>query len=83
MDSEQASRLGKAFGRAVKIRRVEIGLSQEELADQAGLARSFVSGIERGAAKATIVSVWKIADALSCKPSNLWETAERIYLSEG
>lgn len=68
MDTEEALKVGRTFGRAVKIRRIEIGYTQEELADKAGLARSFVSGIERGAAKASIASVWQIA--------------ERIYFSD-
>lgn len=69
------------FGKAVKLRRVEVDLSQEALADKAVLARSFVSGIERGATKASVESVWKLANALDCRPSDLWTTAERLYFS--
>lgn len=69
------------FGKAVKLRRVEIDLSQEALADKAALARSFVSGIERGTTKASVESVWKLANALDCRPSDLWITAERLYFS--
>ena len=71
----------KCFGRSVKIRRVEIGLTQEELAHRADLARSFVSGIERGAVKATITSVWSLSQALDCKPSDLWLVTERLLNS--
>lgn len=67
-----------AFGKAVKIRRVEVGISQEALADKAGLARSFLSGIELGTKMPTTGSVWKLAQALDCKPSALWLTAERL-----
>ncbi|ARU26084.1 helix-turn-helix domain-containing protein [Cellvibrio sp. PSBB006] len=69
------------FGKAVKLRRVEVDLTQEALADKAGLARSFVSGIERGATKASIESVWRLANALDCSPSDLWVVAERLYFS--
>lgn len=62
----------------MKIRRVEVGISQEALADKAGLARSFLSGIELGAKMASIISVWKLAQALDCRPSDLWLTAERL-----
>lgn len=68
-----------AFGKAVKIRRVEVGISQEALADKAGLARSFLSGIELGTKSPTILSVWRLAEALDCKPSDLWLTAERLF----
>ena len=71
--------IGMAFGRAVKLRRTELGVSQEVLADKAGLARSFVSGVERGKASASIVSVWKLAEALDCLPSDLWLSAERLH----
>lgn len=67
-----------AFGKAVKIRRVEVGITQDALADKAGIARSFLSGIELGNKMATITSVWRLAEALDCKPSDLWLTAERL-----
>ncbi|WP_290501213.1 helix-turn-helix transcriptional regulator [Alcanivorax sp.] len=71
----------KAFGKAVKLRRTELDLSQEELADASTLARSFVSGVERGESNASTASVWKLAQALKCMPSDLWLSAERIYLA--
>lgn len=79
MDNHEVLNVGLAFGKAVKLRRIELGLNQEELADKAELARSFVSGIERGVAKATVTSVWKLAMALDCKPSDIWIVAERIH----
>ena len=68
-----------AFGKAVKIRRVEVGISQEALADKAGFARSFLSGIELGTKMPTTMSVWRLAQALDCAPSDLWLTAERLF----
>lgn len=70
-----------AFGKAVKIRRVEVGISQEALADKAGFARSFMSAVELGRKNASIISVWKVAEALDCRPSDLWLTAERLMES--
>ncbi len=78
MDSAESRMLIATFGRAVKLKRIELGFSQEELADRADLARSFVSGVERGASKASIESVWKLSKGLECKPSDLWLLAERI-----
>lgn len=78
----ETKRIAIAFGKAVKIRRVEVGISQEALADKAGCARSFLSGIELGTKMPTITSVWKLALALNCKPSDLWLTTERL-LQEG
>jgi transcriptional regulator with XRE-family HTH domain len=70
--------IAEAFGKAVKIRRVEIGISQEELAHKAEFARSFLSAIEMGHKGASVNSVWRVAKALGCFPSDLWLTAERL-----
>ena len=72
------SDIAVAFGKAVKLRRTELDMSQEELANQAGLARSFVSAVERGQAQASIGSIEKLVQALDCLPSDLWLSAERI-----
>jgi transcriptional regulator with XRE-family HTH domain len=52
---------------AVNLRRLrqDKGLSQEAFADEAGLHRTYVSDIERGARNPTITVVDKIARALS------------------
>ena len=71
-----------AFGLSVKLKRVELGMNQEALAFEAGMARSFVSGIERGTVKASIDSVWKLSQALRCRPSDLWLVAERLYFEQ-
>lgn len=78
MENHSPEAVGVAFGKAIKLKRVEVGISQEALADRADLARSFLSGIERGVKSASIQSVWKIATALGCRPSDLWLEAERL-----
>ena len=70
--------ISKAFGKAVKMRRVQLDLTQETLASEAEMARSFVSGIERGEKQATVSSVYRLATALDTKPSELWKVAEDI-----
>ncbi len=81
MNGSDVEKVSLAFGKAVKLRRVEVGYNQEELAFHSGLARSFVSGIERGVAKASTFSVWKIAKALNCQPSDIWLKAEGLYFN--
>ena len=49
----------------VRLRR-EKGWSQEELGDQAGMHRTYVSGVERGVRNPTITVVAKIAAGLGC-----------------
>lgn len=51
--------------------RLEKGLSQEDFAFDAGLHRTYVSDIERGARNPTIEIVEKIANALDVQPGDL------------
>lgn len=69
----------KAFGMAVKLRRVELGMSQERLAGEGQFARSFVAEMERGQKAASVTSICRLAAILNCKPSDLWLTAERLH----
>ena len=54
----------KRLAERVKRYRTELGLSQEELADRAGLHRTFISQIERATKKTTIQSTGQVAKAL-------------------
>ncbi|MCB1616995.1 MAG: helix-turn-helix transcriptional regulator [Pseudomonadales bacterium] len=74
--------VSKAFGKAIKLRRIEVDLTQEALADKARMSRSFVSGIERGEKQATVPSVYKLAEALDTQPSRLWQQAETLMASK-
>jgi transcriptional regulator with XRE-family HTH domain len=59
-----ASRLSQAFGGAVRNARRRKGLSQESLAERAGLHPTYVGMIERGVRNATLDVAAKLADAL-------------------
>lgn len=58
------SGLVREFGAAVRRLREARGWSQEQLAEHAGLNRSYVGEVERGSAIASIVTVEKLARAL-------------------
>lgn len=60
-------RLGKNVARLRK----ERGESQEAFADRAGIHRTYISDIERGARNPTIAVVAKVAEALGVKPGEL------------
>jgi transcriptional regulator with XRE-family HTH domain len=60
-----------ALGAEIRRARAGIGLSQEALAVDAGLDRSYMGGIERGEHNITIMNIVKIAVALKVKPSTL------------
>jgi transcriptional regulator with XRE-family HTH domain len=63
----------RRVGLNVKRFRAERGLSQEELAFECGLHRSYVSGVERGVRNPTVVVLEKIAKALKVATSLLLE----------
>lgn len=60
------------FGRAIRELRQAAGISQEDLALRAGLARSYFSGVERGVRNIGLVNVAKVAQALDVPPSAIF-----------
>jgi transcriptional regulator with XRE-family HTH domain len=53
-----------SFGRKVQMRRKELKLSQEQLAEEARLHRTYIGMIERAEKNVTLVNIEKIAKAL-------------------
>ena len=64
-----------ALGVEIRKARLELGWSQEELAAEAGLDRSYMGGIERGEHNLALVNLFKISDALGLPPSQLFRKA--------
>lgn len=65
------------FGQRVKSRRIEVGLSQQELADRVGYkSRSSINKIELGKADILQSNIKKIADALYTTPAQLMGISE-------
>lgn len=65
-----------ALGDAIREARKKLGLSQERLALEAGLDRTFISSIEAGRRNITFGSLLKVSQALGVKPAELvrrWE----------
>lgn len=54
------------LGQRIRTARRELGMSQERLAHEANLDRSYVGRVERGEHNLTFVSLVKIARALGC-----------------
>jgi transcriptional regulator with XRE-family HTH domain len=55
-------------------------LSQEDLAELAGIHRTYVSQIERGLKVPTIAILFKISRALSVQPSDFIKEIEQLSL---
>ncbi|NLW04301.1 MAG: helix-turn-helix transcriptional regulator [Pseudomonadaceae bacterium] len=53
------------FGSRVREKRKESGLSQEELADLAGVHRTYIGMVERGEKNVSLLNIHKIASAMN------------------
>ncbi|WP_412032960.1 helix-turn-helix domain-containing protein [Nitratireductor aquimarinus] len=61
----------KIVGKNGRNLREQLGISQEELGFRSGLDRTYVSGVERGVRKPTVVVLARLAAALDVQPSRL------------
>ncbi|MBL3557599.1 MULTISPECIES: helix-turn-helix domain-containing protein [Marinobacter] len=61
----------EAFGRNLRTIRKSKGFSQERLAHETGIDRSYVGKIERGEVNITIEKIYLLADHLQCSPKDL------------
>ena len=59
----------RIFAENIKRLRREQGISQEALADEAGLHRTYIGAVERGERNITLLSANRIAEALGVKLS--------------
>ena len=66
------------LGKAIVELRKQNGLSQEQLAFDAGVSRHYMYKIENNLASPTVKSLEKLAAALKIKPSMIFLTAEQI-----
>jgi transcriptional regulator with XRE-family HTH domain len=73
----------RAFGSAVRARRKAMQgsragepMSQEELAERAGVHRTYVGDVERGQRNVSLINVWRLARALGVSLSALMGDVE-------
>ena len=65
------------LGQAVKVRRQKLGFSQEELAWRAGLNRTYVTDVERGARNLSLNTIDRLASALQTPLSALLHDVDK------
>lgn len=75
-----ASWLDRAFGVLLRERRDAQRMSQEQLAQSAGLSRTSVVNIEKGRQGVSLESLYKLAAALGCQPGDLLPSAPSMDL---
>lgn len=69
----QKSSARKRFAKKLRATREEQGLSQEALADAAGLHRTYVGSVERGERNISIDNIERLATALDVSAASLLE----------
>ena len=63
----------REFGRHIRVLRVARGLTQEQLAHEAGLHRAVIGFVERGERDIGVSKLWPIASALGASVSELFD----------
>ena len=69
------SRVAKAFGKKLRLLRVAKGLSQEQVAERAGLSTNAIGSFERGIRFPRDTSLDALLDALNVEPEALAQAA--------
>lgn len=70
-----ADQLRNQLGEAIRARRIEIEMSQEALAFECELHRTYVGSVERGERNPSLVNIVAIARALGLRASELLSRA--------
>jgi transcriptional regulator with XRE-family HTH domain len=65
------------FGERLRQVRQRVGISQEKLADQAGLHRTYVSSVERGKRNISLLNIERLALALGVSLADLMPRPRR------
>jgi transcriptional regulator with XRE-family HTH domain len=70
------------FGKTIRKIRLELGISQEDLALKSGLDRSYLGGVERGERNPSLVNICKISSALGISPSSLLSDLDKTNTND-
>lgn len=73
----QRDALLRAFGDTIRARRTELGLSQEALAHEVGLHRTYIGGVERGERNVALVNIFRLAETLQMSAGELITATQR------
>lgn len=63
--------LQRTVGKNLRAHRLALGISQEAFADQLGVHRTYMGGLERGERNLTLQSLERLAEQLGVQPAEL------------
>ena len=69
--------LERLFGQVLQETRKSRGLSQEELGFEANYHRTYISQLERGQKNPSLKAIFRLAEALGVKPSEMIRRVEK------
>jgi transcriptional regulator with XRE-family HTH domain len=76
MGKRRAADVRERFGDAVRARREQLGLTQEDLAEKAGIHRTYLSDCERGTRNVSLVNIERLAKGLQESMAELFKRVE-------
>ena len=74
--ANKQTQLQSAFGEILRTVRTKAGFSQEQLALDCSLDRTYISLLERGLRQPTLTTLFTLANSLGIKPSKLINLVE-------
>ena len=81
MFDAKANRLLEAFGNRVRELRLSLGVSQEKLAELAGLHRTYIGAVERGEKNISLINLARLASALQQPLETVCKLNQTAYSS--
>lgn len=79
MNEQPSVRLKEIIGKTVKAIRIKQGLSQEDLAHECNVDRSYISMIEVGRNEPSVTKIFDLCAGLNIKPSEFLKMVEGEY----
>src|ERR1041384_865719 len=73
-----AADVQKGFGAEIKRRRIQLGISQEKLAERASLHRTYVSDVEAGKRNPSLASIQRLTLALGASLGAIFASVEDV-----
>ena len=64
------------LGEIIRVKRKELGYSQEAFASLCGVHRTYMGAVERGERNLSLMNIIRIANALDVQPSELFALAK-------
>jgi transcriptional regulator with XRE-family HTH domain len=76
---DQSIIIKQVIGKTVKAIRIKKGLSQEDLAHECNVDRSYISMIEVGRNEPSVTKIFELCKGLKIKPSDFFKLIENEY----